>query len=127
MSHRISNDFTSTIAGSVFTKGGEERIKPPVGHEFVGFTTLADTVLYSKPDFTYPSGETFYERKDFMQVETGSIIAYYSRTTPKTKVKKTAIKKGVNTSTHGAQVYALLSFLKLLTEAKKLTGSSGFN
>ena len=102
MSHRISNDFTSTIAGSVFTKGGEERIKPPVGHEFVGFTTLADTVLYSKPDFTYPSGETFYERKDFMQVETGSIIAYYSRTTPKTKVKKI-----LNEFTGAAAAYSL--------------------
>ena len=42
-------------------------------------------------------------------------------------IKKTATKKGVNTSTRGAQVYALLSFLKLLTEAKKLAGSSGFN
>jgi hypothetical protein len=29
-------------------------------------------------------------------------------------IKKTATKKGVNTSTHGAQVYALLSSLKLL-------------
>jgi hypothetical protein len=88
MSNRIANDFSSTIAGSVFTKGGEGIIKAPVGHEFVGFTTLANTVIYSKPDFTYPSGRTIYERKDFMQVQTGSVIAYYARTTPKTKVKK---------------------------------------
>ena len=102
MPNRISNDFTSTIAGSVFTKGGEERIKPPVGHEFIGFTTLADTVLYSEPDFTYPSGQTFYERKDFMQVETGNIIAYYGRVVPKSKVKKI-----LNEFTGAAAAYSL--------------------
>ena len=84
MPNRISNDFTSTIAGSVFAKGGEDIIKPPVGHEFIGFTTLADTVLYSRHGLAYPSGKTFYERKNFIQVKTGSIIAYYGRTTPKT-------------------------------------------
>ena len=102
MPNRISNDFTSTIAGSVFTKAGEDIIKPPVGHEFVGFTTLADTVLYSKPDFTYPSGQTFYERKDFMQVETGNIIAYYGRVVPKSKVKKI-----LNEFTGAAAAYSL--------------------
>ena len=42
---RITNDFVSTIEGSVFTKASSDAIKPPTDHVFVGFTTLAATLF----------------------------------------------------------------------------------
>ena len=45
MSYRIAKDFTSTIAGSVFTKSSSDAIKPPTDHVFVAFTTLAATTF----------------------------------------------------------------------------------
>ena len=42
---RITNDFVSTIEGSVFTKASSDLIVPPTNHIFVGFTTLEATLF----------------------------------------------------------------------------------
>ena len=42
---RITNDFVSTIEGSVFTKASNDLIVPPTDHIYVGFTTLSATLF----------------------------------------------------------------------------------
>jgi len=117
MAQRIANDFSSIIAGSVFTKASSDAIVPPTGHVFVGFTTLTATtfdatgglVAETSTQFantedaagdlaagsetaaegsggleiaatdTFPIGTTIYGRYTEIDVNSGSIIAYYAR------------------------------------------------
>lgn len=111
------NDFPGNIAGSVFTKGSSDAIKPPLNHIFVAFTTLSATTFdatgglvaedenkyanteHAAGDLTagsetnaegsgglevastdsFPAGIDVYGQFTEIDVNSGSIIAYYAR------------------------------------------------
>ena len=101
------NDYPGNIAGSVFSKGGDV-IVPPSGHIFIAITTLAATTFSNTTGLVaedaagdaaagsetysegsggeevvvgdaFPAGIDIFGQYTKINVNSGSIIAYYAK------------------------------------------------